>query len=106
MRWWLGCVKGRVVGYNADMKLVEIRDRARWDEFVTGSDSGHPLQLWGWGETKRTGEWTPHRLILMDGEEWKAGAQVLTWPVPKINRVIAYVPRGPVARPGSEEAKR
>jgi lipid II:glycine glycyltransferase (peptidoglycan interpeptide bridge formation enzyme) len=86
--------------YNVGMKLVEIADREAWDAWVDASVWGHPLQLWGWGETKRPG-WTPHRLALVDGERWVAVAQVLLWRIPKLGRVIAYVPRGPVGEPGS-----
>ncbi len=86
--------------YNAGMKLVEIADREAWDAWVDASEWGHPLQLWGWGETKRPG-WTPRRLALVDGESWEAAAQVLLWRIPKLGRVIAYMPRGPVGEPGS-----
>lgn len=81
------------------MKLVEITDRAAWDSFVNASPNGHPLQLWGWGEAKRANGWTPHRLALMDGEQILSGAQVLLWPIPKLGKQIAYVPRGPVCEP-------
>lgn len=86
------------------MKLVEITDRAAWDGFVASHEWGHPLQLWGWGEAKRGNRWSPHRLVLADEGsegEWTAGAQVLLWPIPRLGRFIAYVPRGPVAEPGS-----
>jgi peptidoglycan pentaglycine glycine transferase (the first glycine) len=81
------------------MKLAEITDREAWDKWVNASSFGHPLQLWGWGETKRASGWTPVRLALIDGETWVAAAQVLTWPIPKIGRPIAYIPRGPVGDP-------
>jgi peptidoglycan pentaglycine glycine transferase (the first glycine) len=90
--------------YNVDMKLVEIADRGAWDEFVGTDANGHPLQLWGWGETKRVNGWVPYRLALVDGEEWKAAVQVLLWPIPRTGRFLAYVPRGPVAEPGSAAA--
>jgi peptidoglycan pentaglycine glycine transferase (the first glycine) len=94
-RHWLEC-------YNLGMKLVEISERQVWDEFVTTHAWGHPLQVWGWGETKRLGAWTPHRLALLDGETIVAGAQVLTWKIPKTSYCIVYAPRGPVVEPGSE----
>jgi peptidoglycan pentaglycine glycine transferase (the first glycine) len=88
------------------MSLVftEITDAASWNEFVNHSDFGHPLQLWGWGESKRENRWTPYRVALVQGEEIVAAAQVLFWPIPRTKRFIAYVPRGPVADPGSSEA--
>ncbi len=96
---------GGITLYNAGMKLIEVTDPTAWDEFVAGQPFGHPLQLWGWGETKRLNNWTPRRLVLVDGETWVAAAQVLLWPIPRMGRFIAYVPRGPVAEPGSAEAR-
>jgi len=88
------------------MKLIEIEDRDVWDKYVAESEWGHPLQLWGWGELKRENGWAPHRLALVDDDgSWLAVAQVLTWPIPRTGRVIAYVPRGPLAEPGSEAAE-
>ncbi|MDB5179217.1 MAG: methicillin resistance protein [Patescibacteria group bacterium] len=88
------------------MQLVEISDRTAWDTYVGGHAQGHPLQLWGWGEAKRANNWTPYRLALVEGEEWKAAAQVLLWPIPRLGKRIAYVPRGPVVDPASPEAAR
>lgn len=87
------------------MKLVEITDRGQWDQFVQASSYGHPLQLWGWGETKRVNHWRPVRLGYVTGDRIQAGAQMLLWSVPKLGRTIAYVPRGPVIEPGSPLAK-
>jgi len=87
------------------MQLIEITDSAVWDAFVNGSEWGHPLQLWGWGETKRSGRWTPHRLALVEGDTWQGAAQVLEWRVPSLGRSFMYVPRGPVVEPGSEAAR-
>ena len=83
------------------MKLVEITDRALWDEFVAASPWGHPLQLWGWGETKALSHWVPYRLALMDGQKVVAGVQMLLWRLPWLRYQIVYAPRGPVAEPGS-----
>ena len=88
------------------MELVEITDKVVWDEFVAGSPWGHPLQLWGWGQTKLRNEWTPRRLALMDGGRIAAGVQVLLWRLPKLSYWIVYAPRGPVVEPGSELAER
>jgi len=93
------------VGYNASMELVEITDKAVWDRFVAGSPYGHPLQLWGWGETKRRNDWTPYRLAMMEGGKIVTAAQVLLWRLPKLSYWIVYAPRGPVAKSGSEECR-
>ncbi len=87
------------------MELVEITDRATWDQFVAESPWGHPLQLWGWGETKRRNEWVPTRLALMHGDVILAGVQVLLWRLPRLSYWIVYAPRGPVAEPGSDLAE-
>jgi lipid II:glycine glycyltransferase (peptidoglycan interpeptide bridge formation enzyme) len=87
------------------MQLREVDEAEVWDRYVAEHPWGHPLQLWGWGEAKRGNQWTPHRLVLADGERWVAAAQVLLWPIPRLGRFIAYVPRGPVVEPGSREAR-
>src|SRR5690242_368306 len=84
------------------MKAVEVTDRNAWDAKVSNSPWGHPLQLWGWGETKRANGWTAHRLEF----EGAGLAQVLMWRVPRLGNKIAYVPRGPVVDPGSPQMKR
>lgn len=86
------------------MELIEITDRAVWDSFVADHPWGHPLQLWGWGEAKRANNWTPHRLALMVDGKPVAGAQVLLWPIPKLGKSVAYVPRGPVVDPAHATA--
>lgn len=93
------------MGYNARMQLLECRDQSLWDGFVNKHSYGHPLQLWGWGEVKRANGWTAHRLYLEDADSWAACAQVLTWSVPGTRQRVGYVPRGPVADPGTPAAK-
>lgn len=87
------------------MKIVEIIDRNIWDAFVITSPWGHPLQLWGWGETKVLNGWQPYRLALMDGGTITAGVQVLLWQLPKLSSYIVYAPRGPVVEPSSSLSK-
>lgn len=90
---------------NMSLQLTEITDATIWDAYVTGSDWGHPLQLWGWGESKRENRWTPHRLALVSDGGIVAAAEVLLWPIPRMGKMIAYVPRGPIVDPSSDEAK-
>ena len=79
--------------------VAEITDQVDWDNLVN-SHSGHPLQLWGWGELKAHGEWTPRRLSIK-GKFGSAVAQVLVRHLPPPFRALAYVPRGPaVGRDG------
>ncbi len=87
------------IEYNRVMQFIELTDQAAWDAYVATHPQGHPLQLWGWGEAKRTNNWRPHRLVLQAGTEWAAAVQVLLWPIPRTGRMVAYVPRGPVVDP-------
>ncbi|RNI17893.1 lipid II:glycine glycyltransferase FemX [Flexivirga caeni] len=70
-------------------------DRATWDAYVN-THGGHPLQLWGWGQTKAAHGWHAIRLLAYDGDEAIGGAQVLTRHLPWPLRALSYVPRGPV----------
>src|SRR5690606_12558590 len=73
-------------------ELVTSRDD--WDAQVDAL-GGHPLQLWGWGEVKATGAWTPHRLRVLREGELLGVAQVLVRRLPAPFSRLAYVPRGP-----------
>ncbi len=86
------------------MELIEITDKAQWDALVQTSAFGHPLQLWGWGELKRTGGWWPYRVAVMDGSRLVAAAQILMLPIPGLLGRVAYSPRGPVMDPECAQA--
>lgn len=77
------------------ISLRECADRDKWDHFVATS-GGHPLQLWGWGQTKAAHGWRVVRLLAYDGDEAIGGAQVLARRLPWPLRALAYVPRGPL----------
>jgi peptidoglycan pentaglycine glycine transferase (the first glycine) len=70
------------------LQLTEITDAIAWNEFVSSSAYGHPLQLWGWGESKRETNWTPYRLALKDADVIVAAAEVLLWQIPRTKRYI------------------
>jgi peptidoglycan pentaglycine glycine transferase (the first glycine) len=86
------------------MQLQEISDQYLWDAFIDAQEYGRPLQLWEWGELKRQNGWVPHRVALVRGGTMVAAAQVLVRPIPMTPRSIAYIPRGPVVAPSSQEA--
>ncbi len=66
---------------------------------------GHPLQLWGWGEVKGDGDWTPRRVVVTGADGSPIGAaQVLVRRLPWPMRALSYVPRGPVLAPGADRA--
>ncbi len=71
-------------------------DRETWDDYVLEHD-GHPLQLWGWGETKAAHGWKAERLLAYDVDNHiLGGAQVLIRKLPWPFKAMAYVPRGPI----------
>lgn len=85
------------------MQLIEITDQTTWDNFVSNSPFGHPLQLWTWGEVKKKNGWTPLRLGVQNGDHLEVAVQILFWNIPKTPYKLAYVPRGPVIDPLSPE---
>ncbi|GAB2466386.1 lipid II:glycine glycyltransferase FemX [Xylanimonas ulmi] len=89
--------------------MNEVLDRAAWDGEVNAL-GGHPLQLWGWGEVKGMGEWTPRRLRVTSQDGAPLGlAQVLVRRLPAPFKALSYVPRGPVVAPdgtGADVARR
>lgn len=87
--------------YNGEsmISLQFCESREEWDEYVL-EQSGHPLQLWGWGAVKAAHGWRVERLFAVDMDQHVIGAvQVLIKPLPWPLRSLAYVPRGPVATP-------
>jgi peptidoglycan pentaglycine glycine transferase (the first glycine) len=76
--------------------LQPCENREEWDDYVLEHD-GHPLQLWGWGETKSAHGWRAERLFAYDMDKnIIGGAQVLIRRLPWPFKALAYVPRGPV----------
>lgn len=81
-------------------EVSEITDRTTWDGLVNQM-SGHPLQMWGWGEVKSAHGWSATRLVVTGTAESLdlepiGVAQVLVRKVPWPFKSIAYVPRGPM----------
>lgn len=85
------------------MQLIEITDQTIWDNFVSNSPFGHPLQLWAWGEVKKKNGWEPLRLGVQVGDHLEVAVQILFWKIPKTKFKLAYVPRGPVVDPLSSD---
>jgi peptidoglycan pentaglycine glycine transferase (the first glycine) len=85
------------------ISLQPTTDREEWDDYVL-ENGGHPLQLWGWGETKAAHGWYAERLLAYDiDKKIIGGAQVLVRRLPWPFKALAYVPRGPVV--GPDQAK-
>ncbi|WP_285728164.1 lipid II:glycine glycyltransferase FemX [Psychromicrobium xiongbiense] len=82
-------------------------DPSAWDA-VVNAQSGHPMQLWGWGESKAQHGWAAER-YLVSAEDSDAGVvgsgQVLYRRLPFPFRSLAYIPRGSQALPGTSTAE-
>lgn len=76
-------------------EILESNSRSEWDEYVL-ENSGHPLQLSGWGELKAAHGWRVHRVFAKKDGKIIGCAQILTRSLPGPLKVLAYVPRGPV----------
>jgi lipid II:glycine glycyltransferase (peptidoglycan interpeptide bridge formation enzyme) len=83
------------------LSVTPCLDRALWDAGVNAL-SGHPQQLWGWGQTKADHGWSVERLEVRDGAATVGSAQVLLRKLPFPLRSLAYIPRGPQAVDGRE----
>lgn len=78
------------------ISLKTCDDREKWDDYVL-ENNGHPLQLWGWGDTKAVHGWRAERIFAYDLDERVVGAaQILVRRLPWPFKSLAYVPRGPV----------
>jgi hypothetical protein len=87
-----GIDRQQKVCYNGDVQFTEIKNKEKWNKLVE-ANGGHPLQLWGWGETKAAeGNWRAYRIWA----EGFGGAQVLVRRLPGPLRRMAYIPRGPI----------
>jgi len=82
--------------------VVPCPVRDEWDSAVN-SLLGHPMQLWGWGETKAAHNWTVDRVLVNDAAGELVGtAQILLRKLPAPFRSLAYLARGPQSLPGRE----
>lgn len=84
------------------IELQKCTNQEMWDEFVL-ENTGHPLQLWGWGQLKSSHGWTVDRMFGYVDEEIVAAAQILTRKLPLPLRAFSYVPRGPIGERGSSD---
>jgi peptidoglycan pentaglycine glycine transferase (the first glycine) len=75
-------------------RLEEIDDASRWDEFVLARAEYSITHSFAWGELKSSFGWRPRRLILYGNGSPRAGAQVLSRPIPLVGGELWYAPRG------------
>lgn len=77
------------------ISLESCTEKSVWDDYVLDHE-GHPLQLWGWGDTKAAHGWTVDRVFVLDEDDIIGGAQLLIKLLPGGIKTLVYVPRGPV----------
>ena len=76
--------------------VTTCTNKDEWDTFIN-QHSGHPLQLWAWGEVKAAHNWSVERVFIQDGGQTIGAVQLLIRALPKPFTALVYVPRGPVA---------
>ncbi|MGO4383748.1 lipid II:glycine glycyltransferase FemX [Specibacter sp. RAF43] len=82
------------------LSVVPCHVRDEWDAAVN-SQQGHPMQLWGWGETKAAHHWSVDRVLVREASGALVGsAQILLRKLPFPFRSLAYLARGPQAADG------
>ncbi len=77
-------------------RLLDEREKDRFNGFVSQGAKSHILQSYQWGEVKAGTGWVPLRLVVEDQGEIVAAATILERRVPIIGKKIFYAPRGPV----------
>lgn len=84
------------------LSVVPCLVRSDWDAAVN-SQQGHPMQLWGWGQTKAEHNWSVDRVLVNDAAGVLVGsAQILLRALPFPFKSLAYIARGPQAQEGRE----
>ena len=86
-------------------RIIDIKEKPRYNDFVKLHPKGHFLQTWEWGEVKRGMGWQPLPLVLEQDGEIRGALLILKrrLPLPGIKRCIFYAPRGPVVDIASRE---
>ncbi|WP_061213065.1 lipid II:glycine glycyltransferase FemX [Syntrophomonas wolfei] len=86
-------------------RIIDIKEKDRYKQFVDSHPQGHFLQLWEWGQVKKGTGWESLPLVLEQDGEIKASLLILKrrLPLPGLKKCIFYSPRGPVADPEDEE---
>lgn len=86
-------------------RIIDIKEKQRYNHFIQNHAKGHFLQLWEWGEVKRGMGWEPLPLVLEEDGEIRAAMLILkrSLPLPGLNKCIFYSPRGPVVDIESKE---
>jgi len=77
-------------------RIIDIKEKDRFNKFVASHGRGHFLQLWEWGEVKKGMGWEPLPLVLEQDGEIRASLLILKrrLPLPLLQKCIFYSPRG------------
>lgn len=86
-------------------RIIDEKEKQRYDQFVQKHPKGHFLQTFEWGEVKRFTGWQPLPLVLEKDGEIQASLLLLkrSLPIPGMKKCIFYSPRGPVVDLENEE---
>lgn len=76
-------------------RIEKCDGKVQWDEFVL-SASGHPMQLWGWGDARSTLGWRVDRIFIVEDDKQIGAVQLLIRKLPRPFNLCVYIPRGPV----------
>jgi peptidoglycan pentaglycine glycine transferase (the first glycine) len=75
-------------------RLDEMADAGRWDDFVLARAEYSITHSFAWGELKGAFGWRPRRYVLYEEGRPRAGAQILSRPIPVVDGALWYAPRG------------
>ncbi len=89
-------------------RVIDEKEKDRFDDFVAHHPRGHFLQLWEWGQVKEGMGWQKLPLILEENGEIRGALLILKrrLPLPGLKKSIFYAPRGPVVDVDQEELNR
>ncbi len=89
-------------------RVIDEKEKGRFDEFVAHHPRGHFLQLWEWGQVKEGMGWDKLPMVLEQDGEIKGALLILKrkLPLPGLKKSIFYAPRGPVVDIDSAELNR
>lgn len=78
-----------------EVKFSEEFEDQAWDEFLASTPGGHHVQTSMWARVKRIVGWRVVRLVVTQGDDIVAGAQVLLRRL-SVAGSIGYLPKGPI----------
>lgn len=76
-------------------RIEKCDGKVQWDEFVL-EHAGHPMQLWGWGDTRATLGWRVDRIFIVEDDKQIGAVQLLIRKLARPFNLCVYIPRGPV----------